>query len=87
MVVALDSETGTCLRGPVGLPCPAPNDVYDVGMVRKQLYISDEQERALKAKARELGVSEAELVRRMLDGLLLSGGAVGRSPVLARRRP
>ncbi len=43
-------------------------------MVRKQLYISEEHERALKARARELGVSEAELVRRMLDGLLLEGG-------------
>ncbi|MBA3617723.1 MAG: hypothetical protein M3491_01120 [Actinomycetota bacterium] len=43
-------------------------------MVRKQLYISDEHERALKARARELGVSEAELVRRMLDDLLLDGG-------------
>jgi len=42
-------------------------------VVRKQLYISDEHERALKARARELGVSEAELVRRMLDGLLLDG--------------
>jgi len=42
-------------------------------MIRKQLYISDEHERALKARARELGVSEAELVRRMLDGLLLEG--------------
>ena len=49
-------------------------DVYDVYMLRKQLYISDEHERALKARARELGVSEAELVRRMLDGLLLDGG-------------
>ena len=48
-------------------------DVYDVYMVRKQLYISDEHERALKATARELGISEAELVRRMLDGLLLDG--------------
>jgi hypothetical protein len=48
-------------------------DVYDVYMVRKQLYISDEHERALKARARELGVSEAELVRRMLNGLLLDG--------------
>ncbi len=42
-------------------------------MVRKQLYISGEHERALKARARELGVSEAELVRRLLDGLLLEG--------------
>ena len=48
-------------------------DVYDVHMIRKQLYISDEHERALKARARELGVSEAELVRRMLDRLLLNG--------------
>jgi hypothetical protein len=48
-------------------------DVYDVYMVRKQLYISEEHERALKARARELGVSEAELVRRLLDGLLLDG--------------
>ncbi len=48
-------------------------DVYDVYVVRKQLYISDEHERALKARAREFGVSEAELVRRMLDGLLLDG--------------
>ena len=37
------------------------------------MYISDEHERALKARARELGVSEAELVRRLLDGLLLDG--------------
>ena len=50
-----------------------PYDVHDVYVVRKQLYISDEHERALKARARELGVSEAELVRRMLDGLLLDG--------------
>jgi hypothetical protein len=42
-------------------------------VVRKQLYISEEHERAMKARARELGVSEAELVRRMLDGLLLEG--------------
>jgi hypothetical protein len=46
-------------------------DVDDVCVIRKQLYISEEHGRALKARARELGVSEAELVRRMLDGLLL----------------
>jgi hypothetical protein len=48
-------------------------DVSDVCVIRKQLYISEEHERALKARVRELGVSEAELVRRMLDGLLLEG--------------
>jgi hypothetical protein len=49
----------------------APCDVYDAYMLRKQLYISDEHERALKARASQLGVSEAELVRRLLDGLIL----------------
>jgi len=57
--------------------CWRSTDVYDVYMVRKQLYISEEHERALKARARELGVSEAELVRRLLDGLLLGGGGGG----------
>ena len=46
-------------------------------MVRKQFYLSDEHERALKVRARELGISEAELVRRMLNSLLLGGA--GRS--------
>ncbi len=41
------------------------------------MYISDEHELALKTKAKELGVSEAALVRRMLDGLLLDGEGGG----------
>ena len=36
-------------------------------MIRKQLYITREQDHALKRQARALGVSEAELVRRALD--------------------
>lgn len=43
-------------------------------MIRKQLYIGEEHERALKQRARELGVSEAELVRRLLDGLVVEEG-------------
>jgi hypothetical protein len=39
-------------------------------MTRKQLYIEEGQDRALKARAQELGVSEAELVRRALDDAL-----------------
>jgi hypothetical protein len=48
------------------------SDVYDVymTMIRKQLYIDPHQEAALKRKARELGLSEAELVRRALDAVL-----------------
>lgn len=39
-------------------------------MVRKQLYLEEAQDRALKARAKELGISEAELVRRALDAAL-----------------
>ena len=38
--------------------------------VRKQLSVTPEQDRALKRRSRELGVSEAELVRRALDAVL-----------------
>jgi hypothetical protein len=36
-------------------------------MVRKQIYIKPEQEKALKQKASKLGVSEADLIREYID--------------------
>jgi hypothetical protein len=39
-------------------------------MVRKQLYITEAQNAALKRRAQQLGVSEAELTRRALDAVL-----------------
>lgn len=36
-------------------------------MVRKQVYIEPEQEALLKRRARELHVTEAELIRRGID--------------------
>ncbi len=39
-------------------------------MLRKQLYLEERQDAALKARAQELGVSEAELVREALDRFL-----------------
>ena len=38
--------------------------------VRKQPSVTPEQDRVLKRRSRELGVSEAELVRRALDAAL-----------------
>lgn len=38
-------------------------------MVRKQVYIESRQERLLKRRARELGVTEAELIRQGIDRL------------------
>jgi hypothetical protein len=39
-------------------------------MIRKQLYLEDHQDAQLKRRARELGVSEAEVVRRALEDAL-----------------
>lgn len=38
-------------------------------MIRKQIYIDPAQEALLKQRAQELGVSEAELIRRCLDDI------------------
>lgn len=46
------------------------DDVYNVYMIRKQLYLEETQDRALKRRAKELGVTEAEVVRRALDDAL-----------------
>ena len=39
-------------------------------MVRKQLYIEQDQEQALKARVQELGITEAQFVRQALDRAL-----------------
>jgi hypothetical protein len=39
-------------------------------MIRKQLYIEARQDQALKDRAKALGISEAELMRRALDAVL-----------------
>lgn len=39
-------------------------------MVRKQLYIEDEQDQALAAEAERLGITQAEIVRRAIDAWL-----------------
>jgi hypothetical protein len=36
-------------------------------MIRKQIYIEPEQDAMLKRRSRELGVTEAELIRRAID--------------------
>lgn len=41
-------------------------------MIRKQIYIRPEQEELLKRKARELGVSEAALLRLGIEKVLVS---------------
>jgi hypothetical protein len=43
-----------------------------VAMVRKQVYIEPQQDRFLKRRASELGVTEAELIRQAIDSLVLT---------------
>jgi hypothetical protein len=50
---------------------PPSTPVY----VRKQLSVTAAQNRQLKRRSQELGVSEAEVVRRALDAALVSGEA------------
>ena len=42
------------------------NDVH-MRMVRKQVYISEDQDARLKRASKELGVTESELIRRGVD--------------------
>lgn len=51
--------------------------------IRKQLYITPEQERLLKEKAATSGASEAEIVREALDEYLTGGS---KSFMASRRR-
>lgn len=46
-------------------------------MIRKQLYITEGQDEALKDQARTLGISEAELARRALSAYLSEHAPTG----------
>jgi hypothetical protein len=48
-------------------------------MHRTQIYITEEQDRRIAARAADAGVSKAEVIRRMLDeGLGIDDGAEAR---------
>lgn len=49
-------------------------------MVRKQVYIEPRHERMLKARAKQLGVTEAELIRQSLEQTLAAPGLSRRDP-------
>ena len=53
-------------------------------MRRTQIYITDEQDRRLRARARDERISKAEAIRRILDGALDSGDAEGEARAVIR---
>lgn len=44
-------------------------------MIRKQVYVEPEQEELLRRRSRELGVSEAALIRRGIDEIAHRGSS------------
>jgi hypothetical protein len=51
-------------------------------MVRKQIYIKPEQDKALHHRSKELGVSEAELIRQYIDDGTIRPSAAERATAL-----
>jgi hypothetical protein len=49
-------------------------------MVRKQVYIEPRQNRALKRRAREMGVSQAQLIRTGIDEVTRAPAALYPDP-------
>jgi len=49
-------------------------------MIRKQIYIEPEQEELLKHRAKALGISEAEVIRRKLNEIERPGISRPRDP-------
>lgn len=49
-------------------------------MIRKQFYIEPHQDEQLKKRARELGITEAELVRQCIDQMCRAPMPMPRDP-------
>ena len=49
-------------------------------MIRKQVYVESRQEMALKQRARALGITEAEIIRRAIDRQMTSSRIGARDP-------
>ncbi len=47
-------------------------------MVRKQVYLEPRQETSLRLRAKELGISQAELLRRCIDRIGIASAAMPR---------
>jgi len=41
-------------------------------MIRKQVYIEPRQDEGIKQRARKLGITEAEVIRKAIDGQMAS---------------
>jgi hypothetical protein len=54
-------------------------------MIRKQVYIEERHDRLLKRRARQRGVTEAEIIREALDQVVAHRTAGGLNPAAGRK--
>lgn len=55
-------------------------------MVRTQIYLTDEEQKGLRALSRRTGLSQSELVRQAIDSLLAGGEELDRTELLRQAR-
>jgi predicted DNA-binding protein len=55
-------------------------------MVRTQIYLTPEEQQALRALARRTGTSQSELIRQAIDSLLAEEQALDRTALLRQAR-
>lgn len=52
-------------------------------LIRKQTYITPEQDKAVKRLAQQQGTTEAEILRKAIDEFLASRGIIGKDDPFA----
>jgi hypothetical protein len=64
---------------------PYITDLKDI-MVRTQIYLTAEEQQALRALSRRTGTSQSELIRQAIDSLLAGEEALDRAALLRQAR-
>ena len=55
-------------------------------MVRTQIYLTDDEQKALRALSRKTGLSQSELIRQAVDTYLMSNPELDRAALLRQAR-
>lgn len=55
-------------------------------MVRTQIYLTEEEQKGLRALSRKTGLSQSELIRQAVDSLLTSNHQIDRGALLRQAR-
>jgi hypothetical protein len=58
----------------------------EVPLVRTQIYLTDDEQKALRALSRKTGLSQSELIRQAVDTYLMSNHELDRAALLRQAR-